>query len=106
MDWDAGRCAERLLRGLPIAGHDRDCKTKDADYQVKRANVLAFLARLRQEADVEVITFDEVLRDGTGYRPVADGHILYIANGHLSYDGSVYLAHQMRMGELIAKGAR
>jgi hypothetical protein len=101
MDWDAGRCAERILRGLPTLGPDADCVTKDANYQRKRVNVLSFLRQLHDRSDVAVISFDDVLRSGNGYMPTMDGEILFIANGHLSYHGSVILAERMHLGERI-----
>lgn len=106
MDWDAGRCAERILRGMPTLGSDADCVTKDVDYQRKRANVLTFLRQLSDRSGVEVIMFDEALRAGSGYMPIADGKILYIANGHLSYEGSEYLAHKMQLREGIYRTAK
>jgi hypothetical protein len=106
MDWDAGRCAERILRGMPALGSDGDCVTKDVDYQRKRENVLTFLRQLPDQMGVEVIMFDEALRAGTGYMPMAEDKILYIANGHLSYEGSEYLAHKMQLRERIQRAAK
>lgn len=106
MDWDAGRCAERIMRGMLVLGNDADCVTKNADYQKKRANVLAFLDQVRRRFDVEVISFDTALRAGEGYMPVADDKILFISNGHLSYDGSEYLARKIELADRILKGAK
>jgi hypothetical protein len=101
MDWDAGRCAERLLRGMPILGADSDCITKDLEYQKKRIDVLSFLNRLPDRLDIGVISFDNVLRAGNGYAPIIDGEILFIANGHISYRGSEVLAKRMELYEKI-----
>ena len=101
MDWDAGRCAERLLRDMPTLGADADCVTKDVDYVRKRANVLNFLHQLPERIGVEVISFDDVLRSGNGYIPIMEGQILFIANGHLSHHGSEILAKRMNLGEQI-----
>lgn len=101
MDWDAGRCAERILRGLPTLGANADCVTKDVDYQRKRGNVLTFLGQLPGRAAVDVISFDEVLRKGNGYMPIVDDKILFISNGHLSYQGSEYLAQKIQLGKKI-----
>ncbi len=106
MDWDAGRCAERLLRGMPTIGADADCITKDMDYQRKRVNVLDFLQQLPSRVGVEVISFDDVLRSGNGYTPTINGQILFIANGHLSYQGSEILAQRMHLGEKIMNLAK
>lgn len=106
MDWDAGRCAERILSGMPTLGEDSDCVTKDVRYRRKRANVLAFLEQVPDRLHAGVIVFDDVLRDGPGYMPVADGKILFITNGHLSYEGSEYLAHKLRLREQIGNFAK
>ena len=106
MDWDAGRCVERIQRGLPTLGPDADCATKDVDYQKKRAHVLSFLHQLPDRFDVQVISFDDVLRSGIGYVPTMDDKILFISNGHLSYQGAEILAHRMHLGERIRSSAR
>jgi hypothetical protein len=106
MDWDAGRCAERLLRSMPSLGPDSDCVTKDSDYQSKRNNVITFLNKLPSQLGVEVISFDEILRSGSGYIPTIDGEILFITNGHISYRGAEILANKMRLGEKIINLAK
>jgi peptidoglycan/LPS O-acetylase OafA/YrhL len=106
MDWDAGRCVERILRGLPTLGPDADCVTKEFYYQSKRANVLSFMRQLPDRVGVEVISFEDVLRSGNGYMPTMEGQILFIANGHLSYQGSEILAKKMHLGEKIVDLAK
>lgn len=101
MDWDAGLCAERRLRGLPTFGPNADCSIPDGEYRDKRKNVLAFLERLQSQLDVNVIRFDDTLREGDRYSTMQGGTINYIANGHLSYHGSVALARKMNIWELI-----
>ncbi|WP_293881936.1 acyltransferase family protein [Sphingomonas sp.] len=106
LDWDAGLCAERRLRGLPTFGPHRSCAIPDGEYRTKRALVLGFLAKLHADPGVDVIMFDDILRRGTEYPTIDNGNIMYIANGHLSYKGSVTLAERMQMGRLIAERAR
>jgi len=106
LDWDAGLCAERLLRGLPTLGRYADCVVPDGEYHAYRAPVLHFLHRVRTQLDVDVIMLDDALRAGTGYPAVADGRIVYIANGHLSYWGSEYVARRMQLARQIDRRAR
>jgi hypothetical protein len=106
MDWDAGRCAERLLRGMPTLGNDADCVTKDIDYREKRKNVLSFLQKLPDKINVSVIFFDDVLRLGDGYEPLHDDEIIFISNGHLSHRGSEILAKKIQLGDQIFRLAR
>jgi len=101
LDWDAGLCAERLLRGLPTFGHYADCAVPDREYHAYRAPVLHFLQRVRTQLDVDVIMLDDALRVGAGYPAIADGRIVYIANGHLSYWGSEYVARRMQLARQI-----
>lgn len=106
MDWDAGMCTERRLRGLPTFGDHADCAIPDAAYQAKRANVLRFLSEVPKRHGAEVIMFDPWLKQGDRYPVYPDGKIWYIANGHLSYTGSVDLAQKMKLGELIVQQAK
>lgn len=106
MDWDAGRCAERLLRKMDILGSDADCKIKDGDYQKKRENVISFLQKTPMLMNVEVISFDEALKFDDGYRSIINNEVIYISNGHLSYGGAELLSKQMRIGDLINNMAK
>jgi peptidoglycan/LPS O-acetylase OafA/YrhL len=106
LDWDAGRCAERRLRGLPVYGAFADCAIPLDAYVAKRRNVLEFLRRLPAEAGVEVIAFDRALYTGRGFEPIRDGQILYIANGHFSYDGSLWVARRQQLMRQIEAAAR
>lgn len=106
LDWDAGMCSERILRGIPTYGQYADCSIPDTEYKTKRRAVLDFMQALQKQFDIDVIMFDDALRSGDGYRTREDGKIIYISNGHLSYTGSQLLARQMHMGQLIADKAR
>lgn len=106
MDWDAGRCAERLMTGMVTLGADADCATKDAEYKQKRSSVLSFLKRLPEQLGVEVIMFDDILREGSGFMAIAQGKVLFITNGHLSYEGSEYLANKLQLRHAILKAAK
>lgn len=106
MDWDAGMCSERRLRGLPTLGDHADCAIRDADYQEKRRLVLAFMRQVTSTYGTDVIMFDETLRVGDRYETLTGPDIWYIANGHLSYDGSVALARKMNLTARAAAQAR
>jgi peptidoglycan/LPS O-acetylase OafA/YrhL len=101
LDWDAGLCAERKQRKLVTFGPFASCNIPDADYKKKRQFVLAFLAKLPKTIGVNVIMFDDTLRKGSEYSTMQNNSINYIANGHLSYEGSIMLARRMRIWELI-----
>jgi peptidoglycan/LPS O-acetylase OafA/YrhL len=106
LDWDAGMCSERRLRGLLSLGDHTDCIIDDKAYQEKRALVLQFLKRITSELETNVIMFDDVLRQGDGYQTANDGTIWYIANGHLSYQGSKDLAYKMDLVAIARAQAR
>lgn len=106
LDWDAGLCAERRLRGLPTYGKYADCSVPDDEYKALRAPVLRFMQRAERDLGVDVLMLDDALRVGNGYAASAEGRIVYIANGHLSYWGSEYVARRMQLGRLIEQRAR
>ena len=106
LDWDAGLCAERRLRGLPTGGAVAGCTVTEAEYRAKRARVLDLLARAPAEAGLPVIMLDPALRVNGAYPAVVDGRILYIANGHLSYAGSEYVGRRMNLGTRAVAAAR
>ncbi|MDB5694324.1 MAG: acyltransferase 3 [Alphaproteobacteria bacterium] len=106
LEWDAGLCAERRLRGLPTFGANRDCAIRDVDYRRKRADVLDLLRRLPSAVGLNVIRFDDVMRRGDRYPTLDNGRILYIANGHLSYIGSELLARRMHIVDRIHAESR
>jgi peptidoglycan/LPS O-acetylase OafA/YrhL len=106
LEWDAGLCAERRLRGLPTFGANRDCAIRDADYRRRDAGVVELLRRLPSASDLNVIGFQDVMRRGDRYPTMDNGRILYIANGHLSYTGSELLARRMHIVDRIHAEAR
>lgn len=106
MDWDAGRCAERLIRNKPIFGADADCTIKNDDYQKKRANVLYLLNEIKNRIGVDVISFDDYLRADEAYKTIINNQVVYISNGHLSYGGSEILAKELKVGDLIESLAK
>lgn len=106
LDWDAGRCNERILRGMPVLGDYSDCLVPDDEYRAMRARVLEFLGRLPSEAGVEVISFEGRLRQGSGYATRHGQVIDYIADGHFSNDGSLHVADNGDLMRRIDRNAR
>lgn len=106
LDWDAGRCAERLIRNKPIFGTDADCTIKSDEYKKKRANVLYLLGEIQNRFGVDVIAFDDYLRGDDQYKTIINDEIIYISNGHLSYRGSEILAKELKLGDLIESRAK
>lgn len=95
MDFDVGRCMERIARGLPNFGKYKDCAPESKDVAERRAAVHDLLASVAIKNNVSVITLNDPLDRG-GKIMAADGaDSIFIANAHLSNTGSIYLAKKM-----------
>jgi hypothetical protein len=106
LKWDAGQCAERRIRGLPTFGKNRDCNIPDRDYRIFRAKVLQLMAEVPRQLDVDVIMFDDYLRQEDHYVTWPTRKIWFITNGHLSYQGSRDIVRGMEMVPTILAKAR
>ena len=106
LEFDAGECVERLKTGKLTFGVHRDCKLLKSDVAKRQANVREVLTDLVRRDGVNVIYFDNALSKGNYYQTTLDGKILYIANGHLSYDGSILLAKKIDIGNQILRLAK
>ena len=106
MDFDAGRCHERKIRGLISFGAYRECDMPAADIAKRRASVTEFLRRVEVEDNVSVLTFNSALTEGSQIVSAMNGENVFIANAHLSYAGSRLLAAKMRLGQRIKSDAR
>jgi peptidoglycan/LPS O-acetylase OafA/YrhL len=104
--FDIGRCAERFENELPTMGVAEECKIDLDAYRKERGKVLDLLAALPQQAGVEVIRFDDYLCDARTCRTNIDGTFIYRDGGHLSHDGSVFLANAVSLVEKINQTAR
>lgn len=104
--FDFTHCLERKARNRTLFGRFIDCGVPLAEYHASKRQVLAFLARVQQQADVEVLSFDSFLCDDRKCRTTLDGTFLYRDEGHLSNHGSVVLAKAMHLGTLVTKTAR
>ena len=104
--FDIGRCIERIDNHLPILGVTDDCNIDKATYHKMRGNVLEFLAALPQQADVEVIRFDDFLCDSRLCRTYIDGTFIYRDAGHFSHEGAVYVTNALSLLDKIRQAAR
>ena len=105
--YDMSRCVERLETGLPIFGGPTTCKISQAAYEKTSGQVRKFLAVLPEEAGVDVIDFDAYLCHSGSCETYIDGFIIYNdATGHLSHEGSIFLAKKSGLVERIYKLAR
>ena len=103
---DSSRCLERLERDLPMLGAVSGCAITKDSYRKRRGKVLELLAALPQRAGVDVISFDSYLCDSELCRTYADGTFIYRDEGHLSREGSVFLANAVSLVEQIHRTAR
>jgi hypothetical protein len=104
--FDIGRCIERLENDLLTIGVKDECRIDMGAYQKRYATVLEFLAALPQRAGVEVISFDAYLCDAGTCRTYIDGTFIYRDGGHLSHEGSVFIAKAVSLVEKINQAAR
>ncbi len=99
--FDVARCTERAQSGLPTIGIENDCAISMVAYRTFRAKVLALMEALPQQAGIEVISFDPYLCGEGVCQTSANGTFVYRDGGHLSYEGSVYLANKMSLVDKI-----
>jgi peptidoglycan/LPS O-acetylase OafA/YrhL len=104
--FDIGRCIERLENRLLTVGGSDECNIDMSAYRVERGKVLELLAALPQQADVEVIRFDSYLCDSKACRTQIDGTFIYRDGGHLSHEGSIFMANAVSLVEKINQEAR
>ncbi|MCI4569078.1 acyltransferase family protein [Lysobacter sp. CFH 32150] len=104
--FDFSRCLERRARNRTLFGRFIDCDMPLAEYRASKHEVLGFLARVRSEADVEVVSFDAALCSESACITELDGTFLYRDEGHLSYAGSTAVAKRMQLGDALEWAAR
>jgi peptidoglycan/LPS O-acetylase OafA/YrhL len=104
--FDYTHCLERKARGRTVFGSFTDCSMPLAEYRASKAMVHDFLARISRDADVDVISFDDLLCDETRCATELDGTFLYRDEGHLSYDGARLVGRRMDLGRRVQASAR
>lgn len=97
LNFDVGRCVERVNRDLPIFGKYKDCSPLRSEIEEFRATVYKFLSVVSKDNDVNIIYFDDYLDRDKKIIPAIAGENIFIANAHLSYTGSLYLAKKMNL---------
>lgn len=104
--FDPSRCVERLERDLFILGVDNDCHLDSGSYFERNKSLRSFLDEVAEIGDVSVISFDDVLCDERRCLTHMDGTLIYRDAGHLTHDGSQWLANRMGLSRLIEAEAR
>ena len=100
--FNMGACNERRITGAVAFGARPTCIVDRAAYETKDKNVLAFLKAMSKQASVEVISFDPWLCDAVSCQTYLNRTLIYRDSGHLSYQGSIYLAERMKLEQQIA----
>ena len=105
--FNVGACLERRAKQKLVLGAPTDdCTVPHAQHLEANGAVIGFLDRLERAADVGVIRLDEHLCSAGSCRVTSGEAILYVDAGHLTHEGSVAIAREMRLGELIEQLAR
>ena len=102
---DLGACQERLAGGRIALGAAAGCLLPVSVYRSQREQELALLDRL-ERASFPVIRLDPYLCDEQTCRTLIDSILIYRDRGHLSYEGSRFLATHMDWASLIEQQAR
>jgi peptidoglycan/LPS O-acetylase OafA/YrhL len=98
--FDIGRCVERLERKLFTLAAPPDCQVRESVYRQERANVIELMAELPKQG-VDVIGFDNYLCSNGHCMTRVGGVLLYRDTGHLSHDGSVFLANALALDKRL-----
>lgn len=104
--FDAGECLERKASGKLLLGPHRDCRISLARVKQSQHLVQEFLDRVARDAQIEVVSFNELLCADAMCATELDGTFVYRDTGHLSYDGSRLLGERMKLGSLLQTNAR
>lgn len=105
IDFDTGRCLDRLAKGKPLVGAPPGCRFARADYDQYRAPTRGFLADARMIAPVIELE-DDLCGDADCRVALPDGTPLYRDEAHLSAPGSAALGREMIWGRRVAAAAR
>lgn len=93
-------CLERRARSIPVWGPS-DCNIALEDHLRYNRAVLQLLESMPREAGVKVIRLDNYLCRGGNCVTSSDRDILYVDDLHLTYSGSLFLAKQLDLLNLI-----
>jgi hypothetical protein len=104
--FDIGRCLERYESNLVTFGVPPGCAIRMAAYRIKQEKILPFLAAVQRGADIDVIRLSDYLCDAESCRTYIDGTFIYRDAGHLSHEGSVFVANKFSLLEKILQNSR
>ena len=105
--FNLGQCLELQASGKVFLGADGEgCRISVAAYQLRRALVRQFLAKLPGEAGVSVVRFDDALCSTQTCETEVNGIFIYRDEGHLSIEGSRQLAIRMGFAKRLMDAAR
>ena len=104
-DFNIGACLERKLSGLVAMGGGEGCMVPTAVYRIERRRELALLASL-ESAGIPIMRMDPFLCNAQSCQTLIDATLIYRDKGHLSYEGSMYLAEKMNWAKVINQHAR
>ena len=104
--FDVGRCIERIDSKLPTMGVAKGCMIDMNAYRKHMGSVLALMEAVPLQAGIEVISFDPYLCEGGLCKTNIDGTFIYRDSGHLSHEGSVFMANKMLLVEKIRLAAK
>lgn len=99
LDFDLGRCFERLKKNLISLGNHHDCKIDYAEIKKAKPRFYDFYAKIAEEKKINFINLDEILVSSEQII-FEEGKNLYIENSHLSNFGSVYVAKRINLKRL------
>lgn len=105
--FNMGQCLELKASGKLYLGADHDsCRISTTAYHQHQALVRQFLAKVPNEAAVNVVRFDEALCSAQTCETELGGVFVYSDAGHLSIDGSRQLALRMGLANQLLAAAR
>lgn len=104
--FDMGRCGRRLVQGLKIWGVDQDCRFYWPDSSSPLPGPAQLLATVADTNDVDVIQLGDATCSSSICESAIDGIPLYVDGGHLSREGSVWIAVQMDLRSFVWELAR
>lgn len=104
--FDMGRCGRRLVQGLPKFGVEQSCRFERGSAEARRFKTMHLLNLVAQSHNVEVIDFGELTCSNSFCESVANGIPLYVDGGHISSEGSVWIASQLDLRKRVWDLAR
>lgn len=104
--FDMGQCGRRLVQGLLSVGAGRNCRfnRSGADPMVLDSSKL--LAKISEQYNVDIIDLGDASCSSSTCESVVDGIPLYVDGGHLSSEGSAWIAAQMDLRKAVWELAR